>query len=86
MHWCFEAFSVCDPKSPHALGRTPVDPFDQHRKLRWRKSNAAFESHHPRPDECAVVEQPGEQTQPVPVPEKDVDKLGFPTSESEEMT
>ena len=42
-------------RSPDALGRTPVDAFNQHGELRRRQDDAAFVSHHPRPHKPALV-------------------------------
>jgi hypothetical protein len=52
---------------PDALGLAPVNAFNQHRELRGRKGDAAFEPHRPRPHEPALINPLGEQTEPVAV-------------------
>jgi hypothetical protein len=71
----FSAFSASDRRSPDTLGNAPIDAFDQHGELRRRQGDRAARLDHARPHEAALIEPLGEQTQPVPVPEKDLDDL-----------
>ena len=68
-----------------ALRCAPVDAFNQHCELRWRQGDAAFVPHHSRPYEPALIDPLVEQTEPVAVPEQDLDDARPLAPEGEQM-
>lgn len=78
--------SAGEKRSPEALRRTPVDAFDQHRKLRWRQRHRAARLRQARPEKVSAVDALGEQAQPRPIPKQDLQERGILAAEDEQMT
>jgi hypothetical protein len=82
-HAGFRIFSASERRLPGALRRAPINAFDQHRKLCRRERHSAARLTQRGPDEVALLQTLGEQTQPVAVPEQDLDRVRPPAAEGE---
>src|SRR5262249_7722683 len=82
----FCASSACKRRLPGALRRAPVDAFNQHRELRRCECHRAARLAQRRPNEAAVLQPLGEQTESVPIPEQDLHRVRLLASEGEQMT
>src|SRR5215472_502671 len=82
---CYANASTCDRRTPHALGRSPIDTLDQHRELRWCKRDRAAGLAHPRPNEAALIEPLAEQAQAVSIPKQDLQDARPLAAEGKEM-
>jgi hypothetical protein len=74
-HAGFCTFSAHERWLPGALRRAPVNAFDQHRKLCRRERHGAAGLAQRGPDEPALLQSLGEETQPVAVPEQNLDRV-----------
>src|SRR5215469_2720530 len=63
---------------------TPVDPFQQHRELRYRQRNRS--TLRLRPDESPALQPLREQTQPISIEPQHLDQITAPSTEQEHMT
>src|SRR6266404_397264 len=72
-------------RSPLPLGCAPVDAVNQHRQLRRVQHQRPTRIDVRRPKEYAVFEPLGEQAEAGAVPEYDLDEIGLPTPEQEEV-
>src|SRR5712691_3583624 len=77
--------SAGNGRSPAAFGSAPVDPLDQHRELRRTQRQRPTRLDVRWPEKDAVLEPLGEEAEAGPIPEHDLDQVGLPTSEQEEV-
>jgi len=82
----FRIFLASKRGLPRALRRAPVNAFDQHRELRRRERYRAARLAQRRPDEPALLQSLGEETQPVAVPEQDFHRVRLSAAEGKQMT
>src|SRR5215470_12757541 len=85
-HAGFRIFSARERGLPRALRRAPVDAFDQHRELRRRKRYRAARLAQRGPDEVALLQSLGEETQPIAVPEQNFHRVCLSAAEGKQMT
>src|SRR5262249_3795112 len=81
----FRILSARERGLPRALRRAPVDAFDQHRELRRRKRYRAARLAQRRPDEAALVQSLGKETQPAAVPKQNFHRVRLSAAEGKQM-
>src|SRR5215470_17595998 len=85
-HAGFCIFSASERGLPSAFWRAPVNAFDQHCELSRRERYRAARLAQRGPDEPALLQSLGEETQPVAVPEQNFHRVCLPATEGEQMT
>src|SRR6478752_4968749 len=77
--------STSDSGPPSALRRAPIDAVDQHRQLCRGQRQRLTGIDVRRPEKDALLEPLGEEAEACPIPEYDLDEVGLPAPEHEEM-
>src|SRR6516165_5014101 len=83
MRFC--TFLACEHGPPRSFRRAPIEAFDQHRELRRSQSHRAARIAQRWPYEATLLQPLGEETEPVSVPEQDLDCVCLPAPEGKEM-